>query len=168
MTLHCCACGTLCTCTATGSSWTHTVCVAVHTAGTCFQRVSCSSPVCLSASQANTRITPFHQSLRSSEIHHKVEEVKVSGRSRCSAARGSGLTVGHMTTSQVCCRPQGCTGVDEAVVVSPRCHLSTPESLTSWITCSSHVQAPPTSRLHPRGSDTLDMEIFLFSLTRMY
>lgn len=47
-TLHCCACATLCTCRATGSSWTQSVCVAVHTAGTCFQRWSCSSPVCLS------------------------------------------------------------------------------------------------------------------------
>lgn len=122
--------------------------------------------VCLSVSQANTRISAFHQSLRPSEIHHKVEEVKVGGRSRCSAARGSGLTVGHMTTSQFCCHPRGCTGVDGALVVSRRCHLSTPESFTSWITflhaqVPAHLQAPPTWFLH---SGHGDIPVFLNTL----
>lgn len=174
-TLHCCVCGTLCTCQATGSSWTHPhLCVSAGTSKQWFPEVwlpfTCL-PVCLSVSQANRRISPLHQSLRSSEIHHKVEEVQVGGRSRCSAARCPGLTGGHMTTSQFCRRLRDCTGVDGAVVMSHRCHLSTPESLTSWIAFllqrprpdSAHIQAPPTWFLHA-GQE----EMFLFSFTLIY
>uniref|UniRef100_A0A674PNT2 Outer mitochondrial transmembrane helix translocase n=1 Tax=Takifugu rubripes TaxID=31033 RepID=A0A674PNT2_TAKRU len=163
-TLHCCACGTLCTCRATGSSWTRpSVCVTVHR---CIKEVvsrgvaALHLSVCLSVSQANRRISPFHQSLRSSEIHHQVEEVKVGGRSRCSAARGSGLTAGHMTTSQVCCHPRVCTGVDGAVVVSPLSSLHAGViNIMDHLPAAATTSRPrPIPRLRPRGSYTLDMK----------
>lgn len=59
------------------------------------------SPVSCLLPQSVGGVHPVHQPIRSSEIHHEVEEVKVGGWNRRSAARRSGLSVGHMTSSGV-------------------------------------------------------------------
>lgn len=111
---RCCACATLCTRRETGTGLTHpSVCPA--------SGCGLSSPVWLSVhlSQAIGGSGALHHSVRPPEINHEDEEVKVGGRSRCSAARRPGLTPGHMTS------PPGRWDVDGAVVTSHRCRLST-------------------------------------------
>lgn len=79
-TLHCCACGTLCTCRATGSSWTRpSVCVTaqVHQRSR-FQRCSCSSPVCLPVCLSLRLTEESVRSINHSDLQKSITKLKKS------------------------------------------------------------------------------------------
>lgn len=77
-TLHCCACGTLCTCSATGSSWTHpNLCVSAGTSKQWFPEVSLLF-TCLSA-RLSLRLTEESvRSINHSDLQKSITKLKKS------------------------------------------------------------------------------------------